>query len=306
MRLGAQYRADAGHPRRDRAPRPGRHHGRHPELQERRDDRLRRPRGAGRPRPVLPGPPTRSSSTRTPARPTAPAASSSRPSRPTTSSRSSSSGPTNKLERVSLTYPEIDGVGGKGAALRTIFEIAAALEVQALVVVDCDLRSIVPGVDRAPRRPDPQGRLRLRRPALRPLQVRRHDHEHRHLPADPGALRPPDPPADRRRLRRLGRPRPALPRARRLDAGHQPVRHRHLDDDLGADRRVRGLPDAARGEGPRPEGPRLRPRADVPPGRRDDPAARGDRTRSTGCRSTAATTSRPTASSGSSTRRRSR
>ena len=52
--------------------------------------------------------------------------------------------PKNKLERVSLTYPEIDGVGGKGAALRTIFEIAAALDVQALVVVDSDLRSIVP------------------------------------------------------------------------------------------------------------------------------------------------------------------
>src|SRR6187399_1411584 len=52
--------------------------------------------------------------------------------------------PTNKLSRVSLTYPEIDGVGGKAAALRTIFEIAAALEVQALVVVDSDLRSIVP------------------------------------------------------------------------------------------------------------------------------------------------------------------
>jgi hypothetical protein len=52
--------------------------------------------------------------------------------------------PTNKLERVSLTYPEIGGVGGKGAALRTIFEMAAALDVQALVVVDSDLRSIVP------------------------------------------------------------------------------------------------------------------------------------------------------------------
>jgi glucosylglycerate synthase len=52
--------------------------------------------------------------------------------------------PTNKLDRVSLTYPEIDGVGGKGAALRTIFEIAAALEVEALVVVDSDLRSILP------------------------------------------------------------------------------------------------------------------------------------------------------------------
>ena len=52
--------------------------------------------------------------------------------------------PTNRLDRVSLTYPEVDGVGGKGAALRTIFEMAAALDVQALIVVDSDLRSIVP------------------------------------------------------------------------------------------------------------------------------------------------------------------
>jgi hypothetical protein len=52
--------------------------------------------------------------------------------------------PANRLARVSLTYPEVDGMGGKGAALLTIFEIAAALEVQALVVVDSDLRSIVP------------------------------------------------------------------------------------------------------------------------------------------------------------------
>jgi glucosylglycerate synthase len=52
--------------------------------------------------------------------------------------------PTNRLDRVTLTYPEIEGVGGKGAALRTIFEMAAALDVQALVVVDSDLRSIVP------------------------------------------------------------------------------------------------------------------------------------------------------------------
>ncbi len=52
--------------------------------------------------------------------------------------------PKNRLQRISLTYPEVDGVGGKGAALRTIFQIAAALKVQALVVVDSDLRSIVP------------------------------------------------------------------------------------------------------------------------------------------------------------------
>ncbi|HUG48455.1 MAG TPA: glycosyl transferase family 2 [Candidatus Limnocylindria bacterium] len=52
--------------------------------------------------------------------------------------------PRNKLQRISLTYPEVDGVGGKGAALRTIFQIADALGVEALVVVDSDLRSIIP------------------------------------------------------------------------------------------------------------------------------------------------------------------
>ena len=52
--------------------------------------------------------------------------------------------PRNRLQRMSLTYPEVDGVGGKGAALRTIFQIADALGVEALVVVDSDLRSIVP------------------------------------------------------------------------------------------------------------------------------------------------------------------
>jgi len=52
--------------------------------------------------------------------------------------------PRNKVQRISLTYPPVDGVGGKGAALRTIFQIAAALKVEALVVVDSDLRSIVP------------------------------------------------------------------------------------------------------------------------------------------------------------------
>jgi glycosyltransferase involved in cell wall biosynthesis len=52
--------------------------------------------------------------------------------------------PKNRLDRVSLTYPEVDGIGGKGAALRTLFEMAAALQVESLVVVDSDLRSIVP------------------------------------------------------------------------------------------------------------------------------------------------------------------
>ncbi len=163
-----------------------------------------------------------------------------------------------------------------------------------------------PGVDRVAGRADPQGWLRLRGAALRALQVRRHDHQHRHLPVDPGALRAPHPPADRRRLRRVGRPRQALPRARRLDARDQPLRDRHLDDDVRADRRVRGLPDTSRGQDPRPQGPGLRPRADVPPGRRHDPAAGQPLPRVTGRRSRAATTCRPTASSGSSSRRRSR
>ncbi|MFV2064752.1 MAG: glycosyl transferase family 2, partial [Chloroflexota bacterium] len=52
--------------------------------------------------------------------------------------------PRNRLQRISLTYPEVGGVGGKGAALRTIFQIANQLGVEALVVVDSDLRSIVP------------------------------------------------------------------------------------------------------------------------------------------------------------------
>jgi hypothetical protein len=52
--------------------------------------------------------------------------------------------PTHRLKRISLTYPEVDGIGGKGAALRTIFQIAEALKVEALVVVDSDLRSIIP------------------------------------------------------------------------------------------------------------------------------------------------------------------
>src|SRR6478735_3759855 len=52
--------------------------------------------------------------------------------------------PRNRLGRVSLTYPEVDGIGGKGAALRTVFQMAEALGVEALVVVDSDLRSIGP------------------------------------------------------------------------------------------------------------------------------------------------------------------
>lgn len=52
--------------------------------------------------------------------------------------------PRNRLGRVSLAYPAVDGVSGKGAALRTVLQMADALGVEALVVVDSDLRSIGP------------------------------------------------------------------------------------------------------------------------------------------------------------------
>ena len=166
--------------------------------------------------------------------------------------------PTNRLDRVTLTYPEIDGVGGKGAALRTIFEIAAALEVQALVVVDSDLRSIVPEWIELLAGPILKGGYDYVAPLYArykydgtitntvtyPLTRALYGHRIRQpIGGDFGVSR---------------RPRPALPRARRLDRRHQQVRHRHLDDDVGADRRLRGLPDAPRGEGPRSQGSRAR------------------------------------------------
>src|SRR4051794_7552973 len=39
--------------------------------------------------------------------------------------------PTNKLDRVTLTYPEIDGTGGKGAPLPQILTIDAAPDLHA-------------------------------------------------------------------------------------------------------------------------------------------------------------------------------
>ncbi len=49
--------------------------------------------------------------------------------------------PKHKLQRVSLTY---QGTSGKGTAVRALFEVARELEVKAMVMVDSDLRSIVP------------------------------------------------------------------------------------------------------------------------------------------------------------------
>ncbi len=68
--------------------------------------------------------------------------------------------------------------------------------------------------------------------------------------------------------------------------------------------RVRGLPDATRREGARPQGSGRGPRADVQPGGQHDPAADRAARRNRGWASRARTTCRSTASSASSTRRR--
>jgi hypothetical protein len=49
--------------------------------------------------------------------------------------------PRHKLQRVTFTY---QGTSGKGTAVRALFEVARELKVKAMVMVDSDLRSIVP------------------------------------------------------------------------------------------------------------------------------------------------------------------
>jgi glycosyltransferase involved in cell wall biosynthesis len=49
--------------------------------------------------------------------------------------------PRHKLQRITFTY---QGVSGKGTAVRALFEVARELKVKAFVMVDSDLRSIVP------------------------------------------------------------------------------------------------------------------------------------------------------------------
>ena len=180
--------------------------------------------------------------------------------------------PRNKLQRISLTYPEIDGVGGKGAALRTIFQIADALSVQALVVVDSDLRSIVPEWIELLAGPILKGGFDFVAPlysrykydgtitntvtypltrALYGLRIRQP------IGGDFGVV------GDLVR---------ALPGAGRLGRRRLQVRHRHLDDDERDHRRLRGLPDAPGRQGPRPQGSGRRPGPDVQPGGEHAPA----------------------------------
>ena len=107
------------------------------------------------------------------------------------------------------------GIPGKGSAFRTIFAIAEQLGARACAVVDSDLRSITPEWIELLLGPVVEHGLRLRGAALPAPQVRRHDHQLDRLPADPRALRARGAAADRRRVRLLGPPRLALPRASR-------------------------------------------------------------------------------------------
>ena len=109
--------------------------------------------------------------------------------------------PTNRLDRVTITYPESRASGARARHCADLRDRGRAGRAGAGGggLRPAEHRA---GVDRAARRADPQGRLRLRGPAVLAVQVRRDDHQHRHLPADPGPVRPPDPAADRRRLRR--------------------------------------------------------------------------------------------------------
>jgi len=49
--------------------------------------------------------------------------------------------PRHKLQRITFTY---QGISGKGSAVRALFQVARELKVRAFVMVDSDLRSIVP------------------------------------------------------------------------------------------------------------------------------------------------------------------
>ena len=208
--------------------------------------------------------------------------------------------------RVSLTYPEIDGVGGKGAALRTIFEIAAALEVQALVVVDSDLRSIVPEWIELLAGPILKGGYDF----VAPLYARyKYDGTITNTVTYP-------------LTRALYGHRIRQPIGGDFGVSGDLVRHYLELDDWTDDISKFGIDiwmttsaltggfavcQARLGAKVHdPKDPGSRPRADVPPGRRHDPPAGRREPRPLAARSAAATTSRPTASSGSSTRRRSR
>jgi hypothetical protein len=179
--------------------------------------------------------------------------------------------PRNRLQRLSLTYPEVDGVGGKGAALRTIFQIAEALEVEALVVVDSDLRSIVPEWIELLAGPILKGGFDF----VTPLYQRyKYDGTITNTVTYP-------------MTRALYGMRIRQPIGGDFGISGDLVKHYleqddwtpdiskfgvNLDDDQGSHRWVRRQPDTPWRQDPRPQGSRGRPRPHVQPGRGHPPA----------------------------------
>ena len=173
--------------------------------------------------------------------------------------------PKHKLQRISFTY---QGISGKGTAVRALFEVARELKVKAMVMVDSDLRSIVPEWVELLAGPILKGGYDY----VAPLYARyKYDGTITNNISYPltralyGA-----------RIRQpiggdfgvSGDLVSALPGARHVRRADRALRDRHLDDALGHQRGVRRLPGAARRQDPRRQGPGLRPRTDVPPGGR--------------------------------------
>ena len=187
--------------------------------------------------------------------------------------------PKHKLQRISVTY---QGTSGKGTAVRALFEVARELKVKAMVMVDSDLRSIVPEWVELLAGPILKGGYDF----VAPLYARyKYDGTITNNISYPltralyGArIRQPIG-GDFARLRR---PRGAVPRARHVRRSRRAVRDRHLDDALRDQRGLRHLPGPPRREDPRRQGPRQRPWADVPPGGRHPLQAGRDTTRTDG------------------------
>jgi glycosyltransferase involved in cell wall biosynthesis len=129
---------------------------------------------------------------------------------------------------ITLSVP-YHGIPGKGSAFRAIFEMAAALNVEACAVVDADLRSITP-----------EWVELLVQPVLRegfdyvaPL-YRRHKFDGTITNSIIyGTVRHAGPAADRRGFRIFRQTRALLSARGRLADRCRPLRHRYLDDDRG-------------------------------------------------------------------------
>ena len=211
-------------------------------------------------------------------------------------------------QRVSLTYPRgrRRRRQGRGAA-DDLRDRRTRSSVEALVVVDSDLRSIVPEWIELLAGPILKGGYDF----VAPLYARyKYDGTITNTVTYP-------------LTRALYGLRIRQPIGGDFGVSGDLVRHYLAQDDWTPDvsrfgidiwmtttahhRRLRGLPDAPGRQGPRPQGPGRGPGADVPPGRGHDPAARRPAHAERWLRvQGSARRARPTASSGSSTRRRSR